>query len=670
MKFPVSMLRDFVTTSLSAEEIGDVLTMAGFELEGIETVEGDDVLDIKVVSNRGDGLSVFGLTREILAKDAAATATDLYRRACDRFPLPDVADTTIANRVTARIETDDCSRFACRMFTGLRPASSPDWMQLRLRQAGMRPISLTVDLTNYVMLELGQPLHAFDFDKLRNGIVVRRARPGEKLTTLNGDEHELREDQMMICDGERPVSAAGIMGGLDTEVSDATSTVLLESAHFLNTSIRRTRKQLGLSTEASYRFERSVDPEGVVGALNRYAELLGNHVEIVPGVLDVYPRPPEKHSLTVRMSRTVRLLGLPISAAEARGYLERLGFEVNGDGEPFTVNRPTWRPDIVREDDVIEEIGRVHGFDRIPETLPHGATTRGGVPPLESAIDEIRTKLIAAGFVQAISHTLRDAHPLDGASPRIGPRNPGSPELALLRNSTLPSLADAARRNGGRDVHLCELGRVFSQGADGFRESRQLGLLSQGALSVPFRANESVPQADFFSLKGVIEALAPGLIWSAPAEPDPRFHPTRQAAVGEIGIVGVIHPDVADGSGLPADTVMAELDLEALAALSLPTIHYKVLSRNPSVRRDIAFLVSKSVPYEQIARSIESACEPVLERHWLFDVYEGKGIPEGSHSLAVALHFRKLGENFTDEEANQVRERAVTALEAIGATRR
>src|SRR5579862_8383975 len=346
MKFPYSMLRDFVDTSLGADEIGDLLTMAGFELEGIETVEGEQVLDIKVVSNRGDGLSVFGLAREVLAKDESSTPTKLYERADQRFKS-DLAQVPGAKQVSVTIETPDCTRYACLIFEGLQNTSAPDWIQKRLMRAGQRPISLLVDLTNYVMLELGQPLHAFDLDKLAGpAIVVRRARTGEKLTTLNGDEHELRPDQMMICDAEKPIAAAGIMGGLETEVGNSTTRVLLESAHFLNTSVRRTRKQLGLSTDASYRFERSVDPDGVVAALERFAELLAQvngGAGRVPGVIDVYPNPEKRRAVEIDFKRAESLLGMPISRDEASGYLKKLGFTVSAN----EVVPPSWRPDVV-----------------------------------------------------------------------------------------------------------------------------------------------------------------------------------------------------------------------------------------------------------------------------------------------------------------------------------
>jgi len=326
MKFPYAMLRDFVDTKLNADEIGDLLTMAGFELEGIEEVEGDAVLDIKVVSNRGDGLSVFGLSREVLAKDAESKPTDLYKRAADRFPSVN----TPTGAFPIRIETPDCTRYVGSVLQGVKNGDAPDWIQKRLRQAGLRPISLLVDLTNYLLLELGQPLHVFDLKKLEGPeIVVRSARVGEKLTTLNGDEHELRDGQMMICDSTKPVAVAGVMGGLESEVSASSTDVLLESAHFVNTSVRRTRKQLGLNTEASYRFERSVDPELALAAQKRFAELIHElGAGEVVSVTEVVSSPPVPREIQVSVSRAEMLLGMDIGPAQARAYLERLGFKV------------------------------------------------------------------------------------------------------------------------------------------------------------------------------------------------------------------------------------------------------------------------------------------------------------------------------------------------------
>lgn len=673
MKFPYSMLRDFVDTKLDADAVGDMLTMAGFELEGIETVEGDAVLDIKVVSNRGDGLSVFGLAREVLAKDAESAPTELYERARLRFAsssgLPESA-------APIRIDTEDCARYAALTLVDVKNGAAPDWIQQRLRQAGQRPISLLVDLTNYVMLELGQPLHAFDFDKLSGpAIVVRSARPGEKIKTLDGVDHELRTDQMMICDAERPIAAAGIMGGEATEVDATTQRVLLESAHFDCRSVRRTRKQLGLNTEASYRFERSVDPDGVVGALRRFHELLGE-AGTATGLTDVYPLAVRRGAIEVDLARACQLLGMDIPEALAVGYLGRLGFEVSGE-RPMQVVPPSWRPDVVREEDVVEELGRIHGYEKIPELLPVGATIIGGPRGFEAWRDRVKESCLRAGFVQTISHSLKGKSPLDDPTlAPIGPRNPASPETTWLRNSLLSSLAENAVRNGGKDVRLFEMGRVFGATEEGPVEHVRLGLLAQGLEHKVDWVSPQPHAAGFFALKGVVESVAGdgGVVVEFGAGDDSRLHPTKQARIRSgattVGVIGQIDPDAAAAADLPADTILAELDLERLYEAHGDGARLKPISRNPAVRRDIALLIDKSVPFAEIGNALDRAVGDALEDRWLFDVYEGKGIPEGKHSLAIALQLRKFGSNFTDEEANQVRAQAVAALAALGGTPR
>ncbi|HEY3780664.1 MAG TPA: phenylalanine--tRNA ligase subunit beta [Fimbriimonadaceae bacterium] len=702
MKFAYSMLQDFVRTSKSAEEIGDLLTMAGFELEGIEDVEGEKMLDIRVVSNRGDGLSVLGLAREVLAKELDSSPTELYKRAAAGFPMDEdtsaemnmirVLETPIPNpppsagaqgegdRKFAKvsIDTEDCTRFTARVFKGDFNLETPDWMQKRLRMAGMRSISLLVDLTNYVMLEIGQPMHAYDLEKLAgHKLIARRARNGEKLTTLNGEEHELNSSQIIIADAEKPVGAGGVMGGLDSEVSDSTATILLEAAHFVNTAVRKTRKQMGLSTEASYRFERSVDPEGAPAGQNRFAELLASldgGKSRVDGMIDVYPSKPALATFKVRMSKVRELLGIPVSADEAIGYLKRLGFEVDGSGEEFTVTAPTWRPDVVQEYDVVEEIGRVHGYETIPEAPIQGTTTQGGVFGFDLYIEQIRTLMQGLGYVQNISSSLMDSHPLDDPrGERIGPRQPGSPEMSLLRNSIWPNLADNARRNGGANLQLFEIGAVFGN-PEADSEVRKLGIIATGGPTAEHWEKQPTPAKSFYLLKTAVEEVlrqsSLELNWH-PSH-DSRLHPTRQAQLFDQPPVlfGQIHPDLAEELGLPVESFLAEVDLESIYSHRPEKPVLKPISRNPAVRRDIAILIDKSTPYAEIAKAINDGAGETLEKQWLFDVYEGKGIPEGKHSLAIALQLRKMGGNFTDEEANQVRDLALQALSALGATQR
>ena len=674
------MLREYVETTLTPQEIGDRLTMAGFELEDLLEVDGEPVFDVNVMSNRGDAASVLGMARELIAKDVASKPTGLFHRATQRFPRPDdgeplTASDGIRSEERVRIETEQCTRYACRLFEGLVNGPSPEWLQRVLRQVGQRPISLLVDLTNYVMLETGQPLHAFDLDKLAGRrIVVRQARQGEKLVTLDGQVRELNPDQMMICDAKKPVAAAGIMGGLETEVDQSTTRCLLESAHFDPSSVRRTRKQLGLHTEASYRFERWVDPDGVVAALNRFAELLEQIAGVngVPGVADVYRVRPVREPIRLRTNRLARILGYPVPLQEAQGCLDRLGFAVEPQEGSLVAVAPTWRNDIHREDDLVEEVGRVLGYERIPECLPQGTTTEGGAHGFEAMVDRAKEAMLACGFVQTMSHSLRPEHPLDSPGERVCLRNPASPETAWLRSSLLPCLAENAQRNGGKDLHLFEIGRCFQP-----EDRVLLAGLSVGLLYPEHWKGSPQARADFFSLKGAVEYLFRVLradLDLQPSSSDPRIHPGRQAALlsdgKPVGVLGQIHPDIADEAGLNPDTVLFEVDLPSVWEAGSQEIPLRSLSRNPGVRRDIAVLLDKLVPYSAVSAAVEKAGGEVLERHWLFDVYEGSGIPEGSHSLAIALQLRKMGANLTDEEANRVRDGVVQALERLGWTQR
>jgi phenylalanyl-tRNA synthetase beta chain len=674
MKFPYSMLLEFVETKLSPTEAGELLTMAGFELEGIESVGGEYVLDVKVMSNRGDGLSMLGLAREVLAKDPNAKPTLLYMRSAAYYVgLPTTPSTF---PVSISIEAESCTRYAGRVFREVSNGESPAWLKDRLLLMGHRSVSNIVDLTNYVMIELGQPLHAFDLDKIEGPeIIVRNAIPGESLVTLDGNLHELSADQTMICDASKPIAVAGIMGGASTEVSVSTRNILLESAHFDAVSVRKTRKQLELNTEASYRFERSVDPNGVVRAIERFTELLGE-----PGtqIEDIFPGKKASSTISVRIDRARTLLGMDIREEQAKTYFERLGMEVGGHGDPFFVVPPSWRPDIQREEDLIEELGRVHGYDKIPETLPSGATTSASISGRYQQIDTIREGLLRRGYTQVINHSLRGAHPLDAEGERLGPRTIASPEYALLRNSLIPSLSDTFQKNGARNLHLFELGKIFRRAEGDFRESLSLAMISAGNLVPSYLKGESIPQASFFSLKGDVESLLCDVGRIPYFEPsrclDARLHPTRRAAIvvqgRSIGLIGQIHPTLGEELRLDLEACLLEVDLDQILLCDTPEMKLRPLSRNPSVKRDIAILIDKTVPYKKIDEVIKFSAAETLEKLTLFDDFEGEGIPQGMHSLGITLQLRKLGENFTDQEANQVRDAVVEALAELGGSAR
>jgi len=674
MKLPYSMIRELIETSLSAEQVGDMLTMLGFELEGIEEVEGEPVLEIKVVANRGDGLSSLGLAREILAKDPESKPTELY----NRLSSLSVSSSDIGFSIT--IESDFCSRYAGQIYQNVQNGESPAWLQQRLRQANQRPISLLVDLTNYVMLEMGQPLHAFDLDKLKgSAIVVREARAGEKLTTLNEVEHALRDGDLLICDAERPVALAGIMGGLETEVGASTRNMFLESAHFSSDAIRPTRRALNISTEASYRFERSVDPLGVTRALARFAELYTSITGQNPtsDITEVVRLQPETCTLNLRLDRTRALLGMEVSDVECETYLTKLGFTVSTNATGQTVTAPSWRQDIELEEDLIEEVGRVHGYDKIPALLPEGTIQGGGVFGLYRIIETAKKSMLRCGLDQMWSHSLRSESPLDfNPLRRIEVRNPHSPELRFLRSSLLAGLAEAALKNGGKNVHVFEIGKVFVKGDFEHDESPELAILVTGQLETPHFVQKDVPNADFWTVKGIIEELGhlvqDDVSFALPRLPDHRFHPTRQAGImvddGKlwVGTMGQIHPDVALQLGLPEQTFMAEVDL--LVFFQNPDRPFTLtpLSRNPSVRRDIAVVFPTSLPYSDIEAKIRERAGSVLEKVTLFDVYTGTGIEPGMQSLGIAMQLRKMNENMNDVEANAVRDAVVAGLAELG----
>ena len=433
MRLSLEWLDQHAPTGMTADEAATTLTMAGLEVEETEESDLGPVLNIKVTPNRGDCLSVVGLAREMAAAarkpfiDAVAADTPIGGEAADLIQVT--------------IEAPDlCPRYAARVVRNVTIGTSPEWMQRRLSAAGMRPINSVVDVTNYVMLELGQPLHAFDLPLVRGSAIrVRRSAPGEAITTLDGAERPLAEGLLIIADAERPVAVAGVMGGADTEVGPRTTTILLESAHFDRKAVRRSSKALGLQTEASYRFERIVDPDGVVRALNRACDLIAElgAGALVEGVVDVYPGAAPARTVTLRLARVSQMLGFDLSVDEVRTSLQALGFEVTEcEGEALAVQTPSWRPDVVREIDLIEEVGRVVGYERMPEKLPSGATTQGGDSDLGRQTTLAREVLVGAGLTEVVGHSLVAATPLDeDGGERVAIRTALSSELSGLRRS-------------------------------------------------------------------------------------------------------------------------------------------------------------------------------------------------------------------------------------------
>ncbi len=676
MRVPIGWLKEYVEVQASPEELAHRLTMAGLEVEAIEQGDGQPVLNVKVTPNRGDCLSIVGVAREVAA---------LYGLPL-RHPMPAALSTDPGEAAQlARVEIIDpdlCPRYAARIVLDVRVAPSPAWMQQRLLDAGMRPINNVVDVTNYVMLELGQPLHAFDLDLIPQGhIVVRRARPGERIVTLDGVERELQPEMLAICDATHPMAIAGVMGGSETEVTDSTRRVLLESAHFHPTSIRRTSQRLQLSTEASYRFERVVDPGGVVAALDRACALLaqiGAGVP-VPGVVDVYPRPVEERTVTLRPERCNLLLGLQLDAETMVDCLRRLQLPAERRDGKIVVRVPTFRPDLRIEEDLAEEVGRVYGYENIPERLPFGHTHRGGDSPNTRLIRPLQEAFVRAGLVEVHTHTLRAPGPLDDPHRvAVRVRNAASEELSTLRNSLIPSMMDVVLHNLARrqtEIFLFEVGAVFAQLPDGEYEERlKAGFVLTGSVFPP-SWDARYPAADFFTAKGVVQVLLEAVgIETAEYLPlsDPRFHPGRSARVlvqgREVGIFGELHPEVLEQLDITRRSVLAgEFDVEALWSFASARTRYEPLPRYPAVLRDIAVVVPEEVPYQTVENTVREAGGALLESVKLFDVYRGERIPAGSRSLALSLTFRSPERTLTDAEVDAVVDGIVRALEQHGA---
>ncbi len=629
----------------------------------------DAVLDIEVTPNRPDFLSVLGVAREV----AAATGTPLV--------MPDVsveeADEKADEVATVEIrDPERCSRYLARILRDVRHVPSPPDVQARLTASGMRPISAAVDATNYAMLETGQPLHPFDLSLLRGpGIVVRRAAREERLTTLDGVERTFTEDDLLIADIERPVAVAGVMGGAVAEMSEATTEILLESASFERSGIQRTRRRIGLSTEASTRFERGVDPEAVPVAADRASVLIAqwSGAKVLAGSIEAGAA-PERRRVAVRPSRASKLLGYDVSADDAGSVFDRLGMAHEDEGDSMTVEVPGYRVDIEREVDLIEEIARVQGYDRVQSTLP-AVRGAGGLPESYAFLGRVRDVARRAGLREMVSPSFASAEALEltGDRDAVVVANPLTADEGYLRASLMPGVLAAVASNparGATTIPLFEVGSVFRL-VDG--EPRERDLIAF-ALAGPAAETWSEPERplDFFDAKGALEAVLRDLgirDWSVgDAVPGDTFHPGRCASVligGErVGVLGELHPRTTERLELAGRIAVAELEVEALRSASLADAATGGVSRFPPVRRDLAFIVERSTSAASVLAAIVDAGGELLDRWRLFDVYVGDAVPEGRKSLAFAVDFRAPDRTLTDEEVEPVVDAIVRRVEA------
>jgi phenylalanyl-tRNA synthetase beta chain len=674
-------LSEMVDVPSDVERVATELSLRGFEVASVER----GVIDFEITANRPDCLSHAGIARE------AAVVWNVPLK------LPPTAPSPIdATAFPVSIDAPDlCPRYCAQMFD-VRVGPSPAWLAQRLDAAGVRPINNIVDVTNYVMLELGQPMHAFDLERLTGGrLVIRRAKAGETLRTLDGVERALDAEMLVIADAQRAVAIGGVMGGRDSEIDESTTRMILESAYFHPPSVRRTSKKLGLKTEASTRFERGGDigapPSGLLRAAQLFLEI-GATTSTGP-VVDVYPKRWRSPELLLRAGRIEKVLGQAVPTPDVSRILTPLGFTVTErDASSWTVAVPSFRVDVSREADLIEEIGRHYGFDRLPVTFP--ALTAAQPPPDPRIARDrlVRHVLTTAGFSEAMTFAfIERAAALPFAGDGFEPAaiaNPLSEKFAVLRPSLIPGLVDACahnRRRGRKDVRLFEAGSRFSLSTRGGRagraaEGRAAAMVWHGAADGPHWSG-ATRHVDFFDVKGVAERLCAALGAAHPefAASDARFLVRGRAAEVRtggisVGVLGQLEPAIADTRGLPSaeETYVAEIDLDALADLARgDELRAQSLPRFPSIVRDVSILVDEVLPAAAVRGTIRSAAPASLESIVEFDRYQGKGVPDGRVSLSLRLTFRAPDRTLTDEEAQDATERIVAALSsAHGAERR
>lgn len=651
----------------------------------------DALIEISITPNRPDALSIVGVARDLAARLGVATG----RRHTVTLPDLSVTEGTDRTDAAARVTVEAraaCPRYAARVIRNVRIGPSPRWMQIVLEAAGLRPINNVVDVTNYVLLELGHPLHAFDLDRLAGRqIVVRHPRPGEKITTLDGAENELTPEDLLICDAEKPVALAGIMGGANSEISEGTTNVLLESAYFNPATIRRTSKRLDKSTDASYRFERGADPKGVVAALNRAAQLIGELAggTVLRGHIDVVATLPEKEPILLRLDRVNALLGLSLSGREVTDALTPLGFEIlRTDGKVMSIGVPSWRHDVSLDVDLVEELARIIGYDRIAETR----LSMPSVYTPVAALDRARTALVGAavarGLHQAINFSFINpagnelvGRAGDGREIRI--LNPITSDMGVMRRSLLPGLLGNVAHNfnhGVEEVALFEVGHTY-EFADAEASPRDDKAPTPPAVESPVFAailaggtkpswKEAEREADFFAAKGLLEYLLAALgitrHITEPATDITWLHPGRSARLvvkgAPVAIVGEIHPSVLRQLDIKKKVCYLEIPLAGVVVEGESAFKYTDIGRFPAVTRDVALVVDRAVASADLERTIRKAGRELLRDVRLFDVYEGDRIEAGRKSLAYTLTFRALDRTLKDAEVNEAQERILAAL--------
>ena len=629
----------------------------------------DNVIELGLTPNRADCLGLRGLAYDVAAAFGAGVS------GFEPEPVPAASEAALGVELHAGA---DAPRYLGRVIEGVDARmATPVWMAERLRRGGIRPVSFLVDVTQYVMLELGQPMHAFDRDLLKGPVGVRHARAGEKLVLLDGREVDLDAGFLAVTDADRVVALAGLMGGQDTKVSDATRNVFLESAHFAPTAIAGRSRRLGLHTDAAHRFERGVDPELPRAAMEAATRLILQVAGGTPGPVTEAVLPehlPKPAPIALRRERLARVLGVRVDDSEVGRILRALGLTVEDTADGWLASPPSWRFDLAIEEDLIEEVARIHGYDRVPTTLPGGATRV--VAATEGLVEEsdLRRHMVGRDWLEAVNFAFVDAQLLDswqlqdGAVPLA---NPLSAELGVMRTALLPGLVEALGRNAARQqprVRLFEIGRAFAAAAAGEApvETPRIAAVAIGDARAEQWGDDERP-VDFHDLKGDLDSLAAcaGARLQYRPSQQPQGHPGRSADVyrddQRIGWIGELHPRLLRALDLDHAAVGFEVDLEPLRRRALPRL--QALGRFPSVRRDLAFVVPEAVTWAAIETSIQTVAGPLLVGLGLFDVYAGKGVESGFKSLAMGLILQEKSRTLTEQDVEEVVQRVTDALQ-------
>ncbi|WP_407377452.1 phenylalanine--tRNA ligase subunit beta [Megamonas funiformis] len=642
----------------------------------------DIVLEFELTANRADCFSVFGLVREI----AAITGNkphfpEIKVNEDDNTKLNDIFSVEIA-------DPDLCSRFSTRMLKNVKIGPSPEWMQQRLEGAGIRSINNVVDVTNFVMIELGHPMHAYDYDKITGKkLIARRAIEGEELHTLDDTSRKAKGEMLVIADSEKAAGLAGIMGGFETEITDTTTTVVLESADFYGPCIRRTARACGLSSEASGRFERGVDSETTIKALDRAAQLLQEMgaCTVCEGIVDVYPNPKQANYVTFTPEQINNHLGTNIAKDVMLNIITSVGFDVTKDeNDEITVKVPSWRNDVTCMADISEEIARLHGFDKIKSTLPNGVSMQGTQSAKQTFIDKVKSSLSSQGLYETISFALTNEEtfnklniPQDSPLRKAVPiMNPLSDEYPLVRTTLLSSIFDNLARNLARkndDVALFEVGSVFFPKALPVTELPDEVVKIAGAITGRRNAqgwNQANDMVDFYDAKGIIEELLANLRvtrYTVEAGTHYAMHPGKTALFKKgrdvIATVGEVHPAVLSAYGITKPVYIFELDATTVMKYMAKDLKYKALPKYPATSRDLAMLVDVDVNAADIEKAMTKVAGQNLTQITLFDVYTGKQVEEGKKSLAFSLTFQSNDKTLTDAEIDPAIEKIVAKLQ-------